>query len=82
MSPEYNKFISTYRTELAESLVARPQDYTWTMDEFDQVFARLEQAIAYGTFSKDSDAIKRTCKKLGIKHTYKAIAFYCTGYRF
>jgi hypothetical protein len=70
-------FISIYRLELADSLRNNPDQYAWTLTDFDEVFTRMEQAIIKGTFNKDSDAFKRTCKKLGIKHTYKAIREYC-----
>lgn len=72
-------FIETYKLELTKALIERPYDYNWTMDEFDLVFERMEKAILAGTFNKDSTAIKRTCKKLGIKHTYKAIREYLAG---
>lgn len=38
----------------------------------------MRKAFQEGVFSKDSVAIKRTCKHLGIKHTYTAMKEYFT----
>jgi phosphotransacetylase len=37
---------------------------------------RMTDGLLTGRSNKDSDAIKATCKALGIKHTYKAIAVF------
>jgi len=38
--------------------------------------ARMTEGLPDGRSNKDTDAIRRTCKALGIKHTYKAIKEY------
>lgn len=37
---------------------------------------KMTEGLIAGTANKDGDAIKKTCKQLGIKHTYKAIKEY------
>jgi len=40
---------------------------------------RMAEGLMKGSASKDGRAIKSTCKALGIKYTYKAIAEYLKG---
>lgn len=39
---------------------------------------KMTLGLATGGANKDGKAIRRTCQKLGIKHTYKAIHEYLT----
>lgn len=66
-------FLDEYRTQLKLAVESRPEDYAWPISDFDIVFERMSRAIERGSFNKDSEAIKKTCKSLGIKHTYSAI---------
>lgn len=66
------KFI--YGICLKKTHAQSPNDYAWPAHELLNVYERMCAAIDKGTFNKDSQAFKTTCKALGIKHTYKAIA--------
>lgn len=70
------KFKLTYFKHLALCRIETPSQYAWSESELPQVISRMNKAIEAGSFNKDSDAFKRTCKELGIKHTYKAIKNY------
>ena len=65
-----NLFMAAYSDFLYKAFTASPLDfalgYTLTLNN-------MAWAIVSGTFNKDSDSFKKTCKQLGIKHTYKAI---------
>ena len=65
------KFLTEYKTQLEKNY--NPERYSWPITELENVYGKMRKAIIEGTFSKDSDAIKLTCKHLNIKHTYKAI---------
>jgi hypothetical protein len=66
-------FAVVYREELERALKETPELYAWPITELDNVLARMLAGLAKGSANKDSPPIKRTCKRLGIKHTYKAI---------
>ena len=40
---------------------------------------KMTAGLLVGGSSKDGDGIKRACKALGVKHTYKAIIAYLDG---
>ena len=67
------RFLDTYYQELKRARREHPEEYRWPESEIFEVSARMEAAILRGTFNKDSRAFRATCKRLGIKHTYKAI---------
>ena len=76
-------FLLTYRAEFLESVTLFPSAYALGSDEgpaayVNRVYPRMADAITRGSFSKDSRSFKNTCKRLGIPHTYKAIAAYLT----
>jgi hypothetical protein len=67
-------FVDTYGKCLAENMKNNPQSYAGTFkDTFETTFRAMQNAILKGTFNKDSESFKQTCKALKIKHTYKAI---------
>ena len=66
-------FERTYTEELTAAVLAHPDVYTWPIDAVPQVSARMMFAIDRKSYSKDSLAMRATCKKLGIKYTYTAI---------
>ena len=66
-------FIKTYKTCLNTLMELYPNDY---MKDYVTTANNMHYAIIKGTFNKDSQAFKDTCKSLGIKHTYKAIDEY------
>ena len=45
----------------------------------EQLAEKFTQGLMDGTASNDGDGVKRTCKALGIKSTYKAIKEYLIG---
>lgn len=67
------KFNSTYKEELRKVVLERPEEYRWPISQLDEVCRRMFSAFETGSFNKDGLAIKRTCKKLGIKYTYRDI---------
>jgi hypothetical protein len=42
---------------------------------------KMSVGLATGAANKDGEGIKRACKAVGIKHTYKAIQDYLTAPR-
>lgn len=67
-------FVDTYGQFLAANMKNNPQSYAGTFkDTFETTFRAMQNAILKGTFNKDSESFKQTCKALKIKHTYKAI---------
>lgn len=67
------QFMAIYTPCLAETLEKYPNEYAWPKADVPVVAARVREAIRNGTYNHDGRAIKATCKKLGIKHTRKAI---------
>jgi len=67
-------FVDTYGKCLADNMKNNPMAYAGTFkDTFETTFRAMQNAILKGTFNKDSESFKQTCKALKIKHTYKAI---------
>jgi hypothetical protein len=66
-------FKSTYAIELEASYRANPDAYSCTIHDLVEVLDRMYKAIDRGSFNKDSQAFKNTCKQLKIKHTYRDI---------
>lgn len=85
MHPEltgnYGVWFNTYLPMLCECITNDP-DYAYTKETCRNVHElahKITLGLVKGSASKDSKAVKLTCKKLGIKHTYKAIQeFICT----
>ena len=69
-------FKNTYKEKLREARLKYPDLYIWPIEKLDLVFSRMSDALDRGTYNKDSHAFKATCKKLGLKHTYKEINSY------
>ena len=69
-------FKSIYREELENAVRNFPQEYAFGLSEVNDVAHRMRLAFDRGSYNKDSRAIKATCKRLGIKHTYTAINAY------
>jgi hypothetical protein len=70
---KFDLFAEVYRQELCNAKREYPLEYVWAITEVDCIANRMLNAIKTDTFNKDSRAIKATCKRLKIKHTYKAI---------
>jgi hypothetical protein len=69
-------FMVEYAKQLEKAVREHPEEYLWPIEHVPEVVARMREAIKTGTYNKDSGAFKQTCKVLGIKHTYKAIAAF------
>ena len=69
------EFERVYVEELQRAVRERPDEYCWPIENATAVAGRMVSAIFSGSrcWSKDSHAIKAACKRLGIKHTYKAM---------
>lgn len=90
LAERYEMFASGYRRNLIVAVNESPEQYAvgklgfssnpteyaeTTADKM--LTAIMERGI--GSVNKDSVAFKRTCKELGIKHTYKAIEAFLNG---
>lgn len=72
-------FMAVYERHLRAAHAEHPDEYRYSAEEIPAVLVRMRAAIARGSMSKDSVAFRRTCKELGIAHTFKAIAAYLAG---
>lgn len=74
MSSNLDNFMTIYEKHLTQCLAEEPDRYAWVGKLTVRIVVdRMRPAIVGGTFDKRSEAFKRTCNELGIKHTYKAI---------
>lgn len=57
-------------------------DYTYAAQRTtpEDLARKMTLSLDAGTANKDGDGIKRTCKTLGIPHTYKAIRAYLSAH--
>lgn len=69
-------FFDAYEDNLQRNRIKRPQDY---FGDVHTTIMRMREAILKGSYNKDSESFKETCKQLKIKHTYKAIEAYLRG---
>jgi len=67
------EFMSVYKEELAKAVKQFPNAYVFTMSELPKVLERMEVCLRKGTVNIESRAMRATFKRLGIKHTYKAL---------
>jgi len=72
-------FKDTYRKHLKALRLEQPDYFVWPIEDLEIVTDRMLDAIDAGSFNKDSLSFKRTCKELGIPHTYKAIKEWTHG---
>jgi len=71
-----------YEKQLRAAIVAYPDLYRITLETLPEFLPRLRESFLPGnSFNKDSIAVKWTCKALGIKHTYKAIAHFIANHQ-
>jgi len=73
------KFITAYAVNLAKAVEKFPDAYQYEVESVPVVVEKMVAAIDKGSFNKDSRGIRWTCKELGIKSTYKAIAEFWKG---
>ena len=72
----FDTFAQVYTEELEKAVLKYPEEYVWPVENVPTVAAKMIQAFRAGTYNKDSRAMKATCKRLNIKHTYTAINAY------
>jgi hypothetical protein len=67
--------------EQYKDLFANNPEYSYSASKVtpNQLAARMTHGLLKGSANKDGSGIKRTCKKLNIKYTYKAILEYLKG---
>lgn len=71
------KFRLTYEYELGAEVEAHPDEYGYPASRVPEVAALMVDGMARGTANiRDSRAIRRTCRKLGIKYTIGGITAY------
>lgn len=73
----FNLFCTTYLKHLTDQMTKHPDQYL--SNDIYLTYSRMRHAIANMSFNKDSESFKKTCKELGIKHTYKAIKSFMWG---
>ena len=76
----YNKFKETLAKHY-DVLYRTNDEYRSIMQKLTprELADRMSANLLTGSANKDGEGIKRTCKELGIKHTYKAIREYFDG---
>lgn len=68
------QFEEVFRTELDRAIREHPGEYEgMTPDSVPVTVSRIMPAIARGKVNKDTPAMRATFKRLGIRHTYKAL---------
>lgn len=72
-------FTEVYTEELGKAVLKYPEEYVWPVEDVPNVAAKMIEAFRRGSYNKDSRAIKATCKRLNIKHTYREINAYLNG---
>lgn len=70
-------FADEYLQQLIKRIDEAPEDFMHGRDtKVTELHAKMMDAIERNSFNKDSVAIKRTCKALGIGYTYRDIRAY------
>jgi len=67
------KFFNEYKKNLTICRGKFPDEYSWPIEDLDLVFNKMIIAIEKGSFNKNSQTFRMTCKALKIKHTYQEI---------
>jgi hypothetical protein len=75
------EFEVNYVSGLRDAVIAHPDDYAYTAPEVPVVVARMMKAIRENVHNVyyGGHGFRLTCKRLGIKHTKKAIIAYLRG---
>lgn len=69
-------FLQCYGDNLHRCFSDRPDQY---VGEFNETNQKMRIAILEGSYNKDSESFKMTCKNLKLNHTYKDINSYLRG---
>ena len=73
MTENYDKFLAIYTRELSKDVLAHPDQFGFEQAQVPAVALKMTTSLAKGTANKDSNAIRRTCRELGVGYTYKEI---------
>jgi len=76
MSHNLNNFCNEYEEVLTQCVLYYPNEYAFKVAEVPMVAIRMRWAFHDGSFHHIGRAIKATCKRVGIKHTRKAMLEY------
>lgn len=79
METKQAQFFRVYEEELNKAVRQYPDDYAFPPSKVPEVVERMKAAFLRQSYNKDGQAIKATCKQLGIKYTYKAINEFIQG---
>jgi hypothetical protein len=74
-----DEFMAVYERHYRAQVTAHPTRYVNGPEMIPKFIAKMREAIRTGMFVNDSPTFRATCKELGIKCTYKAIAQYIVG---
>jgi hypothetical protein len=69
----FDKWMDEYSRQLPIAVAKYPGDYAYPVSECPTVIGRMRAAFERGSFNHSGQAIKATCKALGLKYTRKAI---------
>lgn len=75
------EFEVNYVSGLSDAVIAHPNDYLYPVQQVPKVAAKMMKAIRENANNVNygSHGFRLTCKRLGIKHTKKAIIAYLRG---
>lgn len=73
-------FMEVYSEALVKCVSDFPEDYPWYKEglPIQTVVERMRVALNSGSYNHDGRAFSATCKKLGIRHTRRAIEQFIT----
>lgn len=78
----FAQWATAYREALPEAVAKWPAEYPWAANRPEQVaitVAKMLLAFHGGSYNHGGHGIALTCKKLGLRHTRKAIEAFLTG---
>ncbi len=71
----FELFCAAWEKNMAICIAKNPSDYM-PGSNATAIVAKMRPALKDGSFNKNSQSVKMTCKELKIPHTYKDIAVY------
>lgn len=71
----FERWMEVYQKHLGACVMdpKLKEKFAYGLDKVPEVAKRMGEAFRRGSFNKDGEAIKRTCKEFGVRHTYKDI---------
>lgn len=77
--PGLNRFCEVMEKNLTFCVTTMPEVYAYPVSEIPAVMGRMRFALMRRSYNKDSPSFKRTCKDLGLRHSYTAINAFING---